>query len=135
MKSLNPPRPRGAGVGSLLAVVSSVANGVDEGGLTLLDLLDSAFKGGLEIVSIFDWAFGVPAHRSREPREIWIGAEEVHADVRAVGIGAAGSSQNELMVPVVVIGAIVEHDNEHRDFILGRDPERAGIEHQIAVGL
>jgi hypothetical protein len=53
----------------------------------------------------------------------------------ARGVGAAGSGQNELVVPVVVIGAVVEHHGKHRDFVLGRDPEGAGVEHQIAVGL
>src|SRR5882724_5376950 len=115
------------------AVVAAVADGVDEGGLTLLDLLDGAFERELEIVGVFDWAFGVPTHRSSEPGEIRIGAEEIHADVRAVRIGAAGSSQNELMIPVVIVGAIVKHDDEHRDLVLGRDPERSGVEHEIAV--
>ena len=45
------------------AVIAAVANGIDEGRLTLLDLLDGAFERVLEIVAVFDWAFGVPAHR------------------------------------------------------------------------
>ena len=116
-------------------MVAAVADGVDEGGFTLFHLLDGAFQRGLEVVGVFDWTFGVPAHGSRETREIRVGAEEIHADVRAVGIGAAGPSQNELMVPVIIVGAIVEHHDEHRDLVLGRNPERSGIEHEIAVRL
>ena len=116
-------------------MIAAVADGVDESGFTLFDLLDGAFERWLEIVGVLERSFGVPAHGARESCEIGIGAEEVHADMRAGRIGAAGSGEDELMVPVVVIGAIVEHDNEHWDFVLRRDPERAGVEHQIAVRL
>ena len=71
----------------------------------------------------------------RTTGEVRIGIVEVHADMGARRVGAAGSRQDELVVPVVVVGAVVEHDDEHGNFIFCRDPERAGIEHEIPVGL
>ena len=41
----------------------------------------------------------------------------------------------DLVLPVVVVGAVVVHHDQHRDLVLGRHPQRAGIEHQVAVGL
>src|SRR6185503_8849858 len=83
-----------------LPVVSSVTDGVDEGGFALLDLLDGAFNRRTEVVGVFERAFGVPAHRSCQTREVGIGIVEIHADVRARRIGAASFGENDLMVPV-----------------------------------
>ncbi len=116
-------------------MVPAVADGVDESGFALLDLFDGAFERAFQIVGVFERAFGIPAHRFRQSGEVGIGIIKIHADMRARWIGAAGSSQNELMVPIVVISAVVEHDDEHRDLVFCRDPERAGIEHEIAVRL
>ena len=41
----------------------------------------------------------------------------------------------DLVRPVVVIGAVVVHHDQHRDFVFRGDPQRAGVEHQVAVGL
>ena len=84
----------------LLSVAAPVADGVDEGGLALLDLLDGALERGLKFVGAFEGSFAVPAHGAREAREIGIRIEEVHADMGAAGIGAAGSGQNQLVVPI-----------------------------------
>ena len=116
-------------------MVSAITDGVDEGGLALLDLFDGALECRLEIVGVFERAFAVPAHRFRQAGEVGIRTVEIHADMRAVGVRAAGSGKNQLMVPVVVVSAIVEHHDKHRDLVFRRDPERAGVEHEIAVGL
>jgi len=52
-----------------------VAYGVAEGGLALIDLFDGAVERGLEIVGVFERAFGVPAHQVRESGEIRIGTD------------------------------------------------------------
>src|ERR671922_2392006 len=89
------PLPRGTrcrGDGSqVLSVISAVADRVDEGGLAFFHLLDGALERGVEIVAVFERAFGIPTHGFREAGEVRIRAEEVHADVRAIGVGAAGS--------------------------------------------
>lgn len=119
----------------VLSVVSAVTDGVDESGLAFFDLLDGALERRLEVVAAFERSLRIPAHRFRQAGEIGIGTKEIHADMRAVGVGAASSGQDELMIPVIIVRAIVEHHDEHRDLILGCDPERAGVEHEIAVGL
>ena len=48
-------------------MISPVADGVDEGGLALLDLLDGALERRFQIVGIIERAFGIPAHRTRDP--------------------------------------------------------------------
>ena len=60
---------------------------------------------------------------------------EVHTDMGAGRIGAALVRHVYLMGPVVVVGAVVVHHDQHRDVILDRHPERAEVEHQIAVRL
>ena len=50
-------------------------------------------------------------------------------------VGAAHARHPDLVLPVVVIGAVVVHHHQHRDLVLGGDPERAGVEHQVAVGI
>jgi hypothetical protein len=63
----------------MLPVISSVADGVDQSGFALLDLLDGALERGFEIVAVFEWAFGVPAHQVRQASEIRFGIVEVDA--------------------------------------------------------
>ena len=33
----------------------------------------------------------------------------------------------------LMVGAVVVHDVEHRDLVMRRRPQRAGIEHEVAV--
>src|SRR3989338_10403048 len=82
----------------LLSVAAPVADGVHQGVLALLDLLDGALERGLKFVGAFEGSFAVPAHGARETREIGIRIVEVHADMGAGRIGAAGSGQDEVGV-------------------------------------
>src|SRR5439155_21143607 len=50
-------------------------------------------------------------------------------------VRAALLGDPELMLPVVVVRAVVVHDDEHRQFEVGRGPQRPGIEKEIAVWL
>src|SRR5437762_3114396 len=50
-------------------------------------------------------------------------------------VGAALLGDAKLMLPIVVVGAVVVHDREHRQPKIRRGPKRAGIEQQVAVGL
>ena len=73
-----------------LSVISPVADRVDESGFALFDLLNGAFERGFQVIGVFEWAFGIPAHGAGEAGEIGIGPEKIHADMRAARIGAAG---------------------------------------------
>ena len=75
---------------NLLPVISAIADGVDEGGFALLDLFDGALERRFEIIGIFEGAFGIPAHGFRQAGEVGIGIVEIHADMRARRIRAAG---------------------------------------------
>lgn len=61
-------------------MVASIVHGVDEGGLSLFDLLDGAPERGFEIVGVFKRVFGESAHRSRETDKVWVGIVEIHAE-------------------------------------------------------
>ena len=50
-------------------------------------------------------------------------------------VGTAQLRHPDLVLPIVVIGTVVVHHHEHRDLVLGSHPERAGIEHEIAIRL
>ncbi len=63
------------------------------------------------------------------------GPKEVHADVGAGFRGTTLAGHADLVFPIVVVGPVVEHDHQERDLVLGGEPERAQVEHQIAVGL
>jgi hypothetical protein len=60
---------------------------------------------------------------------------DVHADIGALFRRAALTGDRDLVLPIIVIGAIVVHHAEQRHLVLRREPKRARIEHQIAVGL
>src|SRR5438094_31571 len=52
-----------------------------------------------------------------------------------LGIGDVGAAEAELVLAVVVVGAVVVHDREHRQLQICCGPKRARIEQQVAVGL
>src|SRR5579884_3265466 len=108
---------------------------VDQRGLARLDLCDRPLERRLEIVGVVDRAFGPPARRAGEAGEVWRRSKQIRADMGAADIRAAGARHDDLMVPVVVIGAVVVHDDEQRDLVFRGDPQRAGVVHQVAVGL
>ncbi len=110
-------------------------DGVDQRAAALLHLGDRAKQRRLDVLRIVDRAFAVAAHRAGEPREVRLRAHQVHADMRLGLVGAAQLRHPDLVRPVVVVGAVVVHHDQHRDLVLRRDPQRAGVEHQVAVGL
>src|SRR3954463_1369469 len=54
---------------------------------------------------------------------------------RARAGGAARVPDPLLVLPVVVVRPVVEHDGEHGDAVVRGDPQRAEVEHQVAVRL
>ncbi len=50
------------GIQRSLAVISAVTDGVNQCRLAFLHLLDGTFEGGFEVVTLFEWAFSIPAH-------------------------------------------------------------------------
>src|SRR3989441_9433827 len=88
-----------------------------------------------DALRLVDRTLRVPPHGLGHRREIRIGIAHVHADVRARYRRAAQLRHPDLMLPVVVVRAVVVHDDQERDAVFRRDPHRARVEHQVAVGL
>src|SRR5688572_19608881 len=124
------------GEGLVLRVLAAAPDdGVYQRRLAVLDLCDCSLYCRADFGGIFDGTLGVPADPFGNMREIGRRAFEIHADIGARGIGAALMRHVNLMRPVVVIGAVVIHNDQHWNLILDRHPERAKIEHQVAVRL
>src|SRR6516164_5927470 len=97
---------------SRISASSVLGYRVDQRRLAVLDLRDRPLKRRLEIVGVLDGAFGPPAHRAGEAGEVGRRSKQIHADMCAARIRAAGARHDDLMVPVVVIGAVVVHDDQ-----------------------
>src|SRR6266849_10381091 len=65
-----------------------------------------------DLPGVVDRSFCVPAHRPGHRREVRRGFVHVHADVRARYRRAAQLGHPDLVLPVVVVGAVVVHDDE-----------------------
>src|SRR5256714_295791 len=99
------------------------------------DHLDRSPERGADGGGIVDRALAVPAERLREQREVRRGLRQVHAEVGLRLVGAAPVGDPELVLPVVVVRAVVVHDQEHRELLVRDRPERSGVEQEIPVGL
>src|SRR2546425_11269472 len=100
-------------------------DGIEEGWRAGLHLGDRAFERRSNLPRVIDRSFGVPAHRARHGREVGRRLVHVPANVRALDRRAAQFGHPDLMLPVVVVGAVVVHDDQKRNPVLRRDPHRA----------
>src|SRR5712692_10638547 len=80
---------------------------VEKSRLTGLHLGDRALERSSDLPGVIDRSFGVPAHRARHRREVGRRLVHVHADVRALDRRAAQLRHADLVLPVVVVGAVV----------------------------
>jgi len=78
---------------------------------TGFDLRDGALDRRADLCRIFDGPFGVPADAFCNVRKVRRRAFEIHAYVRARRIGAALMRHVDLMRPIVVVGAVIVHDD------------------------
>jgi hypothetical protein len=87
---------------SRISASSVLRHRVDQRRLTIFDLRDRHLKRRLESVGILDGAFGPPAHRAGEAGEVGRRSKQIHADMGAAQIRAAGARHDDLMVPVPI---------------------------------
>ena len=64
---------------------------VDQRRLACLNLRHRPLKRRLQIVGVLDRTFGPPPHRAGEAGEVGRRSKQIHADMGAVRIGAAGA--------------------------------------------
>src|SRR5712692_3981703 len=103
--------------------------------LAALNYLDGAPDGGAEVLGIFDRTLAVHAHAPRQLRVMDVGVLERRADVGA-GDAAIVAVAHALQVhDLLVVRAVVVHDTQHRDAVMGGGPQNARRVHQIAVVL
>jgi hypothetical protein len=100
-----------------------------------LDRGDGAVERAADVGRVLDRPFRMPAEAARDGREIGRRVEYVHADMSPLHRRAALPGNRDLMLPVIIIGAVVMHDAQERHLVLGGEPQRADVEHQVAVGL
>src|SRR5262252_3483543 len=100
---------------SRISASSVLGYRVDQRRHALLDLPDRSLKRRLEIIGVLDGTFGPPAHRAGETGEVGRRSKQIHADMGAAYIRTAGPRHYQLMVPIVVISAIVVHDDQQWD--------------------
>src|SRR5881396_267977 len=113
-----------------------LADDVDEGWASFGDDdVRRAPDSSLDSLRIIDRSFPEPAERTRDRGEVGRGLVDLHADVRPALVRAARAGDPFLMLPVVVVGAVVEHHREQGDSVVRGDPERAEVEHQVPVRL
>src|SRR5256886_13243736 len=105
----------------------------ERGTLLAPDDLERALESGAYLRGIGDRALGVPAERAREHREIGSRVVELLTDARVLLRRAAVLRHAELMLPVVVVGAVVVHDDQERDAVMCGGPERGPGVPAVAV--
>src|SRR5882757_1598788 len=128
-------RPWGTAAFFMTGLLALLRDGVEQRRCPGLYLGDRALERRGDVLRLVDRAFRVPAHGLRHRGEVRFGVAHVYADVRALDRRAAQLGHPDLVLPVVVVGAVVVHDDQQRDAVLRRNPHRARVEHEIAVGL
>src|SRR2546430_14318069 len=117
-------------------LVTVTADRVDERRAFLCtNHLDRALESRTYLRGIGDRTLGVPAERTREHREVGRRVVDLLTDARVLLRRAAMLRDPELMLPVVVVGAVVVHDDQQRDAVVRGGPERARVVQEITVGL
>src|SRR5919198_5274433 len=104
---------------------SKPRNRIDERWLAVLDLGDGPTQGWPKLVAVFDRPFGVPAHGTRQSCEVGWRPAHVHANIGALERSTAHARHADLVLPIVLVGPIVEHDHQHGYLVLGGHPQRA----------
>src|SRR5439155_14973052 len=83
---------------------------IEKGRLARFHLGDRALERRRDVLRLVDRALRVPSHGLCHRREIRIGVAHVHSDVRALYRRAAQLRHPDLVLPVVVVGAVVVHE-------------------------
>ena len=66
---------------------------------------------------------------------MWRGIVDLLTDTRVLHGCTAMACDADLVLEVVVVGAVVVHHDQQRDPAVRRGPERSGVVHEVAVGL
>src|SRR5215831_4224056 len=90
-------RPITGFFGSRILASSMLGHRVDQRRLARLDLCHRPLKRRLQFVGVLDRTFGPPAHRAGEAGKVGSRSKQIHADMGAVRIGAAGARDDDLM--------------------------------------
>ena len=102
---------------------------VNECRLPALHRFDPALERGRNVLRLLDRALGIPAKRTGNVCKIGRRFDHVHPDVGPLDRRPALTGNRDLVLPVVVVRAVVMHDDEHRDLVVCRRPQRAQVEH------
>jgi len=115
---------------------ATAAHDVHERGRSgALHVIGRAGDSRADLAGIVDGAFRVPGERAGEGREVGGRPIDLHPDVGPLQWGGPLPGEPLLVLPVVVVGTVVEHDDQQRQPVIGGDPQRARVEHQVSVRL
>src|SRR5436190_16434786 len=118
-------RRSSASISSKRTRLTVLRDDVDERGLAGLHPFDASLDRRPDVLRLIDRAFAIPAEALRDRRKIRGRVVDLLAEVGHAHVPLADFGHANLVLPVVVVGAIVEHDQQNRDLVMRRDPQRS----------
>src|ERR1700737_5092130 len=116
-------------------LLTRLSDDVDQHGFAHLDRIHAAFDCDRQILRIGDWTDPDMTQGFRELRVIDVRIPDCCADMRILDAALAPIGHALKMHDLLMVGAVVPHDGEHRNLMMRRRPERAWGIHGVAVVL
>src|SRR6185437_11319447 len=116
-----------------LCALASLRYDIDERRLAALHHRDRALQRRAELRRIGHRAFGMDAEALRHLREVDVGMGDLGADMGGARIAHMAVRHRLEMHHFLEVEAIVVHHHQDRNFVLGRGPERARRDHEVAI--
>lgn len=106
---------------------------VEDGDTALFDLADRPAERSLEVARADDRAFGPGSEAARHGGEVDRRVRHALADPGILGRAAAMMRDLDLMLLVVAPRAVVVDDDQQRDAVVDRRPQRARVHDEVSV--
>jgi len=110
-----------------------IGDHVDDSRLAALDYGDSARERGSKVVRISDRCLAMDAHAARDGGVVGIRLLERGAGIHPVDAAAVPRRHGREVHVFLMVSSVVVHDIENRHLMVRRCPQRAGIEHEVAI--
>src|SRR5262249_13269462 len=118
-----------------LRISSRLRHRVDERKLSLLHDVHPPREGALDVVGVEDGAFTMQTEALREHGEVRGGLLDADTDAYVLERALPQVGDRELVTDILIVGAVIEHDHQHGDVVVGGGPQRARRVQEVAVVL
>src|SRR6188768_3045643 len=113
--------------------LTRLRDNIDYRWLAALDDLDGFVQGRAELIGIRNRSKAIHVKSPRKGRQIRRRLFDADADALVLERALARSRHTLLVLFVVVVRPVVEHNREQRNLVLGRGPEGVGRHQEITI--